>query len=136
MSFFVREGSSILFALGLLYVLWGGYTPSLDTAERAMWHIFWVAAVCLFYVLLQALAAVTQPLRRETGPLIDLLASLIPLLVIGYTVIEWFRQGLSPTTFQLILVLLSGMATTTDVIVFTWFSMRVSRLAPEIVPIE
>lgn len=136
MSFMTREGSALVIAILLLYVFWGGYTPLLATPTDAMWHVFAVAAVTLLYVLLQALAAVTQPLRKETGPLVDLLVSMLPVMVIGYTVIEWLRQGLMPSTFQLIVALLASGATLIDVIVFTWFSMRVSKLAHEIVQIE
>lgn len=132
----VREGSAILFAGALLYVLWGGYEPDLGTPASALWHGFAVAAVSLVYVLLQAIAAVTLPLRRESGPLGDLLVSLLPVFVLGYTVIEWIRLGQEPTAFQLVVALLGALATVIDVIVFTWFSLRLNRLAPEIVPID
>lgn len=136
LGFLVREGSSILVAVALLLVLWGGYAPTIDTIDKALWSTFTVALCCLGYVLLQAIGAVTLPLRRETGPLADLLASLLPVLVIGYTVIEWIRQGITPTDFELVVILLASAAALTDVIVFTWFSLRLNRLAPEIVPIE
>lgn len=135
-GFLTREGSAILVSALLLYVFWGGYTPSLATPPEAMWHVFAAAAVTLAYVLMQALAAVTQPLRKETGPLVDLLVSMLPVMVIGYTVIEWIRQGLAPSTFQLIVALLAGGAAFIDVIVFTWFALRVSKLAHEIVQME
>jgi hypothetical protein len=122
--------------VALLLVLWGGYAPTIDTIDKALWSTFTVALCCLGYVLLQAIGAVTLPLRRETGPLADLLASLLPVLVIGYTVIEWIRQGITPTDFELVVILLASAAALTDVIVFTWFSLRLNRLAPEIVPIE
>lgn len=108
LGFLAREGSAILLATALLYVFWGGYSPTLEPSDKAMWHVFGVAAVLMLYVLLQAVAAVTHPLRKETGPLVDVLVSLLPLLVVGYTVIEWLRQGLTPTTFQLIVALLSA----------------------------
>jgi len=135
-GFLVREGSAILLAVALLYVFWGGYTPVLEPSDAAMWHVFGAAAVLMLYVLLQSIAAVTHPLRRETGPLVDVLVSLLPLLVVGYTVIEWLRQGLTPTTFQLIVALLSAAATTIDIIVFTWFAMRVAKLAQEVIPTD
>lgn len=135
-SFMTREGSAILISIMLLYVFWGGYTPSLATPVEAMWQVFAAAATILAYVLMQALAAVTQPLRKETGPLIDLLVSMLPVMVIGYTVIEWLRQGITPSTFQLIVALLASAAVLIDVIVFTWFALRVSKLAHEIVQID
>lgn len=136
LSFMTREGSAILISILLLYVFWGGYAPSLATPAEAMWHVFAAAAIILVYVLMQAVAAVTQPLRKETGPLVDLLVSMLPVMVIGYTVIEWLRQGLTPSTFQLIVALLAGAAALIDVIVFTWFALRVSKLAHEIVQVD
>ena len=136
LGFLVREGSAVLLAAALLYVFWGGYRPALESSDAAMWHVFGAAAVLMLYVLLQAIAAVTHPLRRETGPLIDVLVSLLPLLVVGYTIIEWLRQGLTPTTFQLIVFLLSAAAISIDIIVFTWFSMRVAKLAQEVIPTD
>jgi hypothetical protein len=131
-----REGSSLIFSAALLYMLWIMPPLTLDTPEKAMWYVFGIAVVCLFYVLLQAISAVQLPLGRETGPLTDLLVSLLPLFVLGYTLIDWVRQGTQPQTATIILVILTAVATFIDVIVFTWFSLRLNRLAPEIVPIE
>lgn len=136
MHFLAREGSAILLAIALLIVFWSGYQPAIETSESAMWHVFAVGAVLMAYILLQAIAAVTQQLRKETGLLVDVLVSLLPLLVVGYTVIEWFRQGLTPSTFQLIVALLSTAAALIDVVIFTWFALRVSKLAQEIVSMD
>lgn len=125
-----------MFAAGLLYVLWWSDAPVFDTPEKAMWYVCAVAIICLIYVLLQAISAVSLPLGRETGPLTDLLVSLIPVFVIVYTVIDWIREGIAPSSFHIVVVLLTAFATMIDVIVFTWFSLRLNRLAPEIVPIE
>jgi hypothetical protein len=101
-----------------------------------MWSIFAASFGIMFYILLQAIAAVTQPLKRETGALIDVLVSLIPLMVIVYTAIDWIRSGNSPSTFQLIVMLLATAATLIDVIIFSWFAMRISKLAQEIVEVD
>jgi hypothetical protein len=101
-----------------------------------MWHVFTVAIAVMFYIFLQAVAAVTQPLGRETGPLIDVLVSLLPLMVVVYAAIDWLRQGYSPSTFQLIVIILAASATLIDVIVFSWFAIRINKLAQEIVEID
>jgi hypothetical protein len=61
---------------------------------------------------------------------------LVPVFVIGYTIIDWVREGIEPSSFHVVVVILTLFATMIDVIVFTWFSLRLNRLAPEIVPIE
>ncbi|HKJ63412.1 MAG TPA: hypothetical protein VKA94_15685 [Hyphomicrobiales bacterium] len=132
----IREGSSLAFSAALFYMLWLGETPAPATADQAMWYVCGVAVVCLLYVLLQAISAVRLPMGRDTGPLTDMLFSLIPLFILGYRIIDWFRLGTEPPDFQIILVILTSLATFTDVIVFTWFSLRLNRFAPEIVPMD
>ncbi|HEY7644970.1 MAG TPA: hypothetical protein VH858_08025 [Hyphomicrobiales bacterium] len=42
----------------------------------------------------------------------------------------------APSTFQLIVMLLAAAATLIDVIIFSWFAMRISKLAQEIVEVD
>lgn len=132
----IREGSALAFSAALFYLLWLDGAPEPVTINEAMWYICGIGFACLLYVLLQAISAVRLPMGRETGPLRDLLVSLIPLFILGYTIIDWFRRGAEPSNFQIILVILTSFATLIDVIVFTWFSLRLNRLAPEIVPMD
>lgn len=132
----MREGSSLVFSAALFAMLWLGETPDPATINEAMWYVCGVAIACLLYVLFQAISAVRLPMGRETGPLTDLLVSLLPLFIIGYTLIDWFRLGTQPPDFEIILLILASFATFIDVIIFTWFSLRLNRLAPEIVPMD
>ena len=82
------------------------------------------------------MAAATQPLSSETLPLIDILVSLLPLGVVAYTAIEWLRGETSLSDYQKIVMILGAMATSIDTVVFTWFSLRLNRLAHEFVRAE
>lgn len=129
----IREGSAAVLAILLWLALWGKYQPTLSTAEEAMWQIFWVAFVALGYTAFHALAAATQPLSSETLPLIDILVSLLPLGVVVYTGVEWLRGEMTLSGYQKIVMVLGAMATLIDTVVFTWFSLRLNRLAHEFV---
>jgi len=135
-GFAIREGSALVFAALLWAVLWGWYEPALLTPGSAMWHVFWVAFIALCYTAFHALAAATQPLSSETLPLVDILVSLLPLGVITYTAIEWLRGETALTDYQKIALILGAVATSTDTVVFTWFSLRLNRLAHEFVPAQ
>jgi hypothetical protein len=128
----MREGSAFLFSAALVYVLWQRHTPRLDTPDDAMWAICGVASVCFACVFLQAVSAVRLPIGRQTAPLADLVVSLIPVFIIGYTVIDWVRLEAEPSTFQLVAAVLASLAVLVDLIVFTWFSLRLNGIAAEI----
>ncbi len=132
-GFAIREGSAAVFAVLLWLVLWGYYEPNLSTVDAAMWRVFWVGFFTLGYTAFHALAAATQPLSSEKLPLIDVLVSLLPLGVVAYTAIEWLRGEITLSDYQKIVMLLGAMATVIDTVVFTWFSLRLNRLAHEFV---
>lgn len=129
----IREGSALALALLLWLALWGKYQPDLVTPTAAMWQVFWVAFIALAYTAFHALAAATQPLSSETLPLIDILVSLVPLGVVVYTAIEWMRGEIALSDYQKIVMVLGALATAIDTVVFTWFSLRLNRLAHEFV---
>jgi hypothetical protein len=135
-GFAIREGSAVVFAFLLWVVLWGWYQPQLVTPEAAMWQVFWIGFIALGYTAFHALAAATQPLSSETLPLIDILVSLLPAGVVAYTAIEWLRGEISLSDYQKVTMILGAMAAATDTVVFTWFSLRLNRLAHEFVRAE
>jgi hypothetical protein len=132
-SYSIRVGSAAVLAILLWVVLWGYYRPALSTPEAAMWQVFWVGFIALGYTAFHALAAATQPLSSETLPLVDILASLLPLGVVAYTGVEWVRGELNLSDYQKIVIVLGTMAALIDTIVFSWFAMRLNRLAHEFV---
>jgi len=62
--------------------------------------------------------------------------SLVPLGVVAYTTVEWLRGEIQLTDYQKIVMTLGAMATLVDTVVFTWFSLRLNRLAHEFVRAE
>jgi hypothetical protein len=46
-----------------------------------------------------------------------------------YAFVDWMRGQSALSVFQVIVMVQSTMATLIDVIIFTWFSLRLSRLS-------
>jgi hypothetical protein len=124
-----RHGAPIAFAVLLWWVLWWGHSPVLDTVEAAMWHVSWVGTIALLYVSLQARAVLVQPRHGVLHSMIELLVSLFPLFVVAFAAFEWMRGGITLSVFQVIAMVQATIATLIDVVIFTWFSMSLSRLA-------
>jgi hypothetical protein len=125
---------SILAGVGLAYMVWFWHPthPQPATPEAAAWHIFIVALVVMIYLAIQATATLAMTVGSERRILMDQLFSLLPLLVFGYALIDWGRGNLEMTIFQWMTLCLWGLAAGIDVVLFTWFSMRVMRRSPEI----
>ena len=125
---------SILAGVGLGYMVWFWHPthPQPATPEAAAWHIFIVALAVMIYLAIQATATLAMPVGSERRILSDLLFSMLPLLVFGYALIDWGRGNLEMTIFQWMTLCLWGLAAGIDVVIFTWFSMRVMRRSPEI----
>ena len=125
---------SILAGVGLGYMVWFWHPthPQPATPEAAAWHIFIIALAAMIYLAIQATATLAMPVGSERRILTDLLFSMLPLLVFGYALIDWGRGNLEMTIFQWMTLCLWGLAAGIDVVIFTWFSMRVMRRSPEI----
>lgn len=133
LGFLVREGTSVVFAGLIWYAIWGGYHPQLDTPQLAFKQALGIGSISLVYLGLQAVAVVSAPLARETRYLMDLLLSLLPLALIGYAVAQWATGQMVPTLFQKGVLLMGGIACIIDVVVFTWFNMKLNKLASDFV---
>ena len=129
LTFIVNHGAPIVFAGLLWYVLWGGHSPELATVDAAMWHVSWVGVIALLYVALQARAVLAQPRTGVMHAMVEILVSLLPLFVVGYALIDWMRGVNVLSVFQVIVMVQATMATLIDVVIFTWFSMSLSRLS-------
>jgi len=132
-GFFIREGTALLFASLIWYAIWGGYQPNLDVPESAFREALSLGLIAIVYLGLQALAVVSAPLARETCYLMDLLLSLVPLALVGYAVAQSVSGQLALTQFQTGVLWLGGLACVIDVIVFTWFNMKLNKLASDFV---
>ena len=129
LPFLIRHGAPIVFSLLLLYVLWWGHTPQVQTTDDAMQHVSWVGIIALVYVALQARAVLAQPRAGVVHSLIQILVSLLPLFVIGYAAVDWLRGNKELNVFQVIVMAQASLATLIDVVIFTWFSLRLNKLS-------
>ncbi len=129
LAFLASHGAPIFFALLLGYVLWWGHTPRVQTVEDAMRHVSWVGVIALVYVALQARAVLAQPRSGVVHSLIEIIVSLLPLFVVGYAAIDWLRGSNELNVFQVIVMVQASLATLIDVVIFTWFSLRLNKLS-------
>jgi hypothetical protein len=127
--YLLSHGAPIVFAGLLWYVLWLGHSPDLQTVDAAMWHVSWVGVIALAYVALQARAVLAQPRGGVMHSMIEILVSLVPLFVVAYALVDWMRGLNGLSVFQVIVMVQATMATLIDVVIFTWFSMSLSRLS-------
>ena len=128
-GFLLNHGAPIVFTGLLWYVLWWGHSPELQTVEAAMWHVSWVGIIALLYVALQARAVLAQPRSGVMHSMIEILVSLLPLFVVAYAFVDWLRGANTLSVFQVIVMAQATLATLIDVVIFTWFSMSLSRLS-------
>lgn len=128
-GFLLNHGAPIVFTGLLWYVLWWGHSPELQAVDAAMWHVSWVGIIALIYVGLQARAVLAQPRGGVTHAMIEILISLLPLFVVVYAFVDWTRGANSLSVFQVIVMVQAAMAILIDVVIFTWFSMSLTRLS-------
>lgn len=128
-GFLINHGAPIILAGLLWYVLWWGHTPQVRTVDDAMRHVSWVGVIALIYVALQARAVLAQPRSGVVHSLIEIVVSLLPLFVVGYAATDWLRGSNQLNVFQVIVMVQAAMATLIDVVIFTWFSLRLNKLS-------
>jgi hypothetical protein len=129
LPFLASHGAPIVFSLLLLYVLWWGHTPQVQTTDDAMQHVSWVGIIALVYVALQARAVLAQPRAGVIHALVEILVSLLPLFVIGYAALDWLRGNKELNVFQVIVMAQASLASLIDVVIFTWFSLRLNKIS-------
>jgi hypothetical protein len=131
LDFAVHHGAPIVLSGLLWWVLWWGHTPQVQTVDEAMRHVSWVGVIALVYVALQARAVLAQPrcCNGVVHSLIEILLALLPLFVVGYAAIDWLRGNNDLNVFQVIVMVQASLATLIDVVIFTWFSLRLNKLS-------
>lgn len=103
----VRELSSIALTIFIVVLLM--FEPfNGQTFEDGLWAIFWPMMVFGGYIWIQDLGAATDEKLHPVRALIEALASLIPVLVIGYALLQ---HMLGETTLSLpnLLILIGGL---------------------------
>jgi hypothetical protein len=129
LDFVGKHGAPLVFSALLWWILWWGHTPNVQTVDEAMRHVSWVGVIALVYVALQARAVLAQPRSGVVHSLIEILVSLLPLFVAGYAAIDWLRGSNALNVFQVIVMVQATLATLIDVVIFTWFSLRLNKLS-------
>lgn len=125
--------SPFLFVMFLVWSVWGGYRPDLSSGQDVFQHLIVCATLSMFYLALQGFTVVLQPVGSDVRPLIDVLTSLVPLLVIAFA-LERMLSGYSKLDFyQLGVLWITGLVALIDLSCFTLFVMKVNRLAPDVV---
>ena len=125
--------SPFLFAGYIAFAIWGGYKPDLASGEDIFNHLMICATIAFVYVAIQGFAVVLLPVGSDVRPLLDVLTSLVPLLVIILAVERSFFGALELNHYEIGLLWLSGLAAFIDLTCFTLFAMKVNRLAPDVV---
>lgn len=136
LAFLLNHGAPIILSVLLLYVLWLGHSPELPNVDAAMRHVSWVGVVALIYVAWQARSVLAQPRGGAMHTMIEILVSLLPLLVVIYAFVDWMRGSNALSVFQVIVMVQATLATLIDVVIFSWFSVSLTRLSAHTIDIR
>ena len=108
--------ASVLAALAIAALFFGapGWTPA---EERHMTSSFAVMYALLTYLFLQMVAHIFYGPTLRSQMLVDMLSSLLPVMIILYVLVEYYRGYLAVSAFQLNAALLTAYAMTLDLLV-------------------
>jgi hypothetical protein len=136
LALLLNHGAPIILSVLLLYVLWWGHSPELPNVDAAMRHVSWVGVIALLYVAWQARSVLAQPRGGAMHTMIEILVSLLPLFVVIYAFVDWMRGSNSLSVFQVIVMVQATLATLIDVVIFSWFSVSLTRLSAHTIDIQ
>lgn len=136
LSLIFNHGAPFILSALLLYVLWPGHSPELQTVDAAMRHVSWVGVIALLYVAWQARSVLAQPRGGAMHTMIEILVSLLPLFVVVYAYVDWMRGTNTLSVFQVIVMVQATMATLIDVVIFSWVAVSLTRLSAHTIDIR
>lgn len=113
--------SSALLAFGLYLLLWGEYPVNVTGVDDAMWAICAVSLLLFLYLFLQAWAAHTPPTHVSVLWALDVAFSVLPLFIAGVAIVANMNFDVRLTTFQWVVVILSGTAAAIDLALIAVF---------------
>lgn len=131
-----QHGAPVLLSAVLAYILWWGHSPDLPDVEAAMRHVSWIGVIALLYVAWQARSVLAQPRSGAMHTMIEILVSLLPLFVVVYAFVDWMRGSTTLSVFQVIVIVQATLATLIDVVIFSWFSVSLTRLSAHTIDIQ
>lgn len=115
------------------FAIWGDYRPDLTSGEDVFKHLMACITVTLIYLAIQGFAVVLQPVGSDVRPLMDVLTSLVPMLLIAFAAERAISGYLILDFYQIGVLWICGVAALIDLTCFTLFAMKVNRLAPDVV---
>lgn len=129
----IHELMAVIAAAALVLVVYGKVTAfEPKTVEEAARHVGIVSGIAIIYLGIQAAAALRQPVGPELSMLRDIVISSLPLLVIVYALVDYARNhgtpgGLEFNYLTWISVLIWGLTTFIDTVIFSMFTLRFYR---------
>lgn len=122
---------SVAFALFMLMIVFGQLNPNTGSLEAAMWSVGWVGFVTLLYSAVNSFNALRYSLGQPVRLVyVGLLFSFLPLLVAVYSIAVWQYSPSKLSTFQIIAMMLGGVAAIVDLLFFSWLTFgRAMKLA-------
>jgi hypothetical protein len=126
----LRVVLSVLFAVFLLLIVLGRYSPDTVSASSAMWSVGIVGLAAIAYSSLNSFNALRHSMGQPAKLVyIGLLFSFLPLLVAAYSIAVWQYSPSKLTTFQVIAMMFGGVAAMIDLVLFSWLLFGQSRNA-------
>lgn len=124
----IRVVISVAFAAFMMMVVLGYHGANTATADTAMLSIGWVGMVTLLYSAINSFNALRYSLGQPARLVyVGLLFSFLPLLVAVYSIAVWQYSPAKLTTFQIITMMLGGLAALVDLLFFSWLTFRQTR---------
>ena len=99
-------------------MLWWGHTPNVQTVDEAMRHVSWIRIVAFIYVALQARSVLAPPRCGVMHSMLGTLISILPLFMVGFSMIDWARGNSALSVFQVVELVQATLATLIDVVIF------------------
>lgn len=123
---------SVLFAVFLLLIVLGRYSPDTVSASSAMWSVGIVGLAAIIYSSLNGFNALRHAEAQPAKVVyIGFLFSFLPLLVAAYSIAVWQYSPNHLSTFQVIAMMFGGVAALIDLVLFSWLLFGQSRNAFE-----
>ncbi|MGF1619840.1 MAG: hypothetical protein ACFCUR_04430 [Rhodomicrobiaceae bacterium] len=97
--FMIAELSAIFFAVYMGFMLFGSpeYSPPPETAIQ---QTFIFCSVCIFYWWIQSGSLAMSGVGSSIAMATDILVSLVPILVIGYAIVDFWRGSLPLSDYK------------------------------------
>ena len=126
----IRVLLSIAFALLLLMIVLGKWVPDTETPRGAMWSVATIGIAALLYSAMNSFNALRHSMGHPPRLVyVGLLFSFLPLLVAAYSIAVWQYSPNKLTTFQIISMMLGGLAAVVDLLLFSWLLFGQARNA-------